>query len=87
MMRSALAVLFLMLGVAQAQSDRKTFEVASIHLNSHCNELGPNRGASSPTQLTLECADLRDLILVAYGVYADGPKQPGRFRMQVTGGP
>ena len=36
----------------------------------------------------MECADLRDLILTAYGIYASGADPAaGRFRMQVVGGP
>ncbi len=36
----------------------------------------------------MQCADLRDLILTAYGIYGNGANPvPGSFRMQVVGGP
>jgi uncharacterized protein (TIGR03435 family) len=45
-------------------------------------------GRSMPGRIDISCADLRDLILTAYGIYADGANPaPGSFRMQVVGGP
>jgi uncharacterized protein (TIGR03435 family) len=35
----------------------------------------------------MECADLRDLILTAYGIYGNGANSASGFRMQVVGGP
>jgi uncharacterized protein (TIGR03435 family) len=43
---------------------------------------------STPGRIDLECADLRDLILTAYGIYGNGANPAsGSFRMQVVGGP
>ena len=65
------------------------FEAASIKPNAGCG--GPGRGSGgrpSPGRVTLECAELRDLILTAYGIYANGDSaNPRGFRMQVLGGP
>jgi len=73
---------------ACAQTSRPAFEVASVKLNTHCDPNGPSGGQSTPGRVDLECADLRDLILTAYGIYANGANPaPGSFRMQVVGGP
>lgn len=70
------------------QSARPTFEVASIRLNTQCSPGGRSSGASIPGRVALQCADLRDLILTAYGIYGDGANPAsGSFRMQVIGGP
>src|ERR1700721_1521545 len=65
------------------------FEVASIKPNQGCG--GPGRGSggkTSPGRMTLECAQLRDLILTAYGIYANGNSaDPRGFRMPILGGP
>jgi len=75
-------------GWASAQISRPGFEVASIKLNARCDTGGPSGGRSTPGRMALECADLRDLILTAYGIYGDGANPaPGSFRMQVVGGP
>src|SRR6478672_44584 len=76
-------------GWASAQSSRPAFEVASVKLNTHCNPYDSRGGgSSSPGRLAMECADLRDLILTAYGIYGNGPNPAsGSFRMQVAGGP
>jgi uncharacterized protein (TIGR03435 family) len=37
--------------------------------------------------MTLECAELRDLILTAYGIYGNGSSDQRSFRMPVLGGP
>ncbi len=71
-----------------AQGPRSTFEVASIKLNTRCDPNGPTGGRSTPGQIYQQCADLRDMILTAYGIYAEGATPvPGSFRMQVNGGP
>jgi uncharacterized protein (TIGR03435 family) len=71
-----------------AQMSRPAFEVASIKLNAHCDIGGPSGGKSSPGRMVLECTDLRDLILTAYGIYGDtASPAPASFRMQVVGGP
>jgi uncharacterized protein (TIGR03435 family) len=73
---------------ACAQTSRPAFEVASVKLNTHCDPNGPSGGTSTPGRIALECADLRDLILTAYGIFGDGANPaPGSFRMQVVGGP
>ncbi len=68
---------------------RSEFEVTAIKPNNQCG--GPGRGsggAASPGRMTLGCAELRDLILTAYGIYADGhTANPKGFRMQILGGP
>ena len=76
-------------GSASTQVSRPAFEVTSVKVNTHCDEGGGRSGgASSPGRVVLGCADLRDLILTAYGIYADGANlAPGSFRMQVVGGP
>jgi uncharacterized protein (TIGR03435 family) len=78
------------LGIAQTNlPPRPAFEVTAIKQNNRCG--GPGRGsggAPSPGRMTLECAQLRDLILTAYGIYANGgTPNPSSFRMQVLGGP
>jgi uncharacterized protein (TIGR03435 family) len=66
----------------------QTFDVATIKLNPQCNELGPSRGARAPGQIAMECADLRDLIVTAYGVFPNGSASlAGSYRTQVIGGP
>src|SRR5262249_5337341 len=73
---------------ACAQISRPTFEVASVRLNTRCDTGGPSGGMSTPDRIVLACADLRDLILTAYGIYGNGPNSAsGSFRMQVVGGP
>jgi uncharacterized protein (TIGR03435 family) len=74
---------------AQSLPTDQAFEVASIKPNPTCG--GPGRGSggmASPGRMTLECAQLRDLILTAYGIYANGgSSDPRSFRMLVLGGP
>jgi uncharacterized protein (TIGR03435 family) len=73
---------------APAQAPRAAFEVVSVKLNTKCDPNGMSGGRATPGEFYQQCADLRDLILTAYGIYGDGPNpQPGSFRMQVTGGP
>jgi uncharacterized protein (TIGR03435 family) len=73
---------------ACAQVSRPAFDVASVKLNTHCDPSGPSGGRSTPGRIALQCADLRDLILTAYGIYGNGANPvPGSFRMQVVGGP
>jgi uncharacterized protein (TIGR03435 family) len=70
------------------QTSRPAFEVASVKLNTHCDTGGASGGMSTPGRIALECADLRDLILTAYGIYGNGANPAsGSFRMQVVGGP
>jgi uncharacterized protein (TIGR03435 family) len=71
------------------QNARPAFEVATIKPNTRCDiGGGPSSGMSSPGRIAIECADLRDLILTAYGIYENGANPPtGSFRMQVVGGP
>ena len=68
---------------AQSLQADQTFEVTSIKLNQGCGGSGRSGGQSSPGRMALECAQLRDLILTAYGIYANGASP----RMQVLGGP
>jgi uncharacterized protein (TIGR03435 family) len=73
---------------AQAQTSRPAFDVASVRVNTKCDAGGRSGGGSTPGQILLECADLRDLILTAYGIYGNGPNpDSGSFRIQVVGGP
>ena len=65
---------------------RLEFEAAAIKLNKSCAVGGRSGGRTSPGRITLECADLRDLILTAYEIYG-GQASPSSFRMQVLGGP
>ncbi len=68
-----------------AQS-RPRFEAAVIKLNRDCARGGRSGGMTTPGRITLECAELRDLILAAYEIYG-GSATPASFRMQVLGGP
>lgn len=72
-----------------AQAPRPAFEVASIKLDTHCDPVdGRSRGTTTAGRIVMECADLRDLILTAYGIYGSGANPAsGSFRMQVVGGP
>jgi uncharacterized protein (TIGR03435 family) len=76
-------------GILAQQAGRPQFEVTAVKLNTGCG--GPGRGsggASSPGRVTLECAELRDLILTAYAIYGNGANSgPRSFRMPVLGGP
>ncbi|HWE50624.1 MAG TPA: TIGR03435 family protein [Bryobacteraceae bacterium] len=74
---------------AQMPDARPVFEVASVKRSSGCGVPGgPGRGRSSPGRVTLECAQLRDLILTAYGINADGKTQNSKaFLMQIEGSP
>ena len=75
-------------GWVSAQISRPAFDVTSVKLNTHCAPNGPGGGRSAPGRIDLECADLRDLILTAYGIYGNGANPAsGSFRMQVVGGP
>jgi|SRR5579871_1980857 len=75
--------------VGYGQAPRPAFEVATIRVNPHCEGgAALNRGMTTPGRIAMECADLRDLILAAYVIFADGANPtPGSFRMQVSGGP
>jgi uncharacterized protein (TIGR03435 family) len=87
-LKRCLITLTLTAALAPAQISRPAFDVASIKLNTHCDASGPSGGTSTPGRIAMECADLRDLILTAYGIYGNGANPaPGSFRMQVTGGP
>ncbi len=63
------------------------FEAVSIKPNPNCDPFGPSRGMSGQGQFATECADLRDLILAAHGIYANGSANASDFRTQVVGGP
>lgn len=89
MNRMVRVIVFIGLVAAQMSAAPPAFEVASIKPNLGCG--GPGRGSGgrpSPGRITLECAQLRDLIVTAYGIYANGSSaNPRGFRMQVLGGP
>jgi uncharacterized protein (TIGR03435 family) len=72
-----------------AQTPRPAFDVATIKVNPRCDvDGGRSGGRSAPGRIDLQCADLRDLILTAYGIYGNGANPAsGSFRMQVVGGP
>src|SRR5947209_6311949 len=84
---TALAAVIGMLDVtrspAQSRQPDQAFEVTSIKPNQGCGGAGRGSGgATSPGRMTLECAQLRDLILTAYGIYANGSNSnPRGFRM------
>jgi len=83
-----LAIIIVIVAAAQgsfAQS-RPRFEAATIRLNKSCAMGGRSGGMTTPGRITLECADLRDLILTAYEIYGDHAN-PASFRMPVLGGP
>jgi len=84
-----LAEVLFIAGSASAQIPRSAFDVASIKLNTRCDTGGGRSGgASTPGRVAVECGDLRDLILTAYGIYENGANPAsGSFRMQVVGGP
>src|ERR1019366_6588453 len=74
---------------AQSLQTDPAFEVTSVKTNQGCRGAGRGSGGTtSPGRMTLECAELRDLILTAHGIYANGSSpDPRGFRMQVLGGP
>src|ERR1700722_8901539 len=74
---------------AQSPETRPSFEVTSVKLSSGCGlPGGPGRGRNTPGRVTLECAQLRDLIRSAYGINANGKTQDQKaFLMQVEEGP
>jgi uncharacterized protein (TIGR03435 family) len=65
---------------------RPAFEAAAIKLNRNCAMGARSGGMTSPGRITVECGELRDLILTAYEIYG-GKANPASFRMQVLGGP
>ena len=67
-------------GRNQPQADQ-AFEVTSIKPSAGCGGGGRGGGsAASPGRMALECAELRDLILTAYGIYANaGDPNPRSF--------
>lgn len=73
-------------GIFAQPGPRPEFEAAAIKLNRSCAIGGPSGGMTSPGRITLECAELRDLILTAYEIYG-GHANPASFRMPVLGGP
>jgi uncharacterized protein (TIGR03435 family) len=89
-LRRLIAVATIIIGTVPgslAQSvSRPEFEAAAIKPNNRCSPGRGGGGMTSPGRMTLECAQLRDLILTAYGIYG-GSSNPGSFRMQVLGGP
>jgi uncharacterized protein (TIGR03435 family) len=75
-------------GISAQLATRPAFEVAAIKPNAGCGGPGRSGGLTSPGRMTLECAELRDLILTAYGIYGNGgTANPRSFRIQVLGGP
>jgi uncharacterized protein (TIGR03435 family) len=87
-MRVAIAIIAIAAaqgGFAQS-GPRPAFEAAAIKLNKSCAIGGRSGGMTFPGRITLECAELRDLILTAYEIYGDHAN-PASFRMQVLGGP
>jgi len=78
------------LAVAAAFSQtppRPGFEVASIKPNKGCGD-GPDGAAPSPGRLSLPCVSLRDLIVSAYGEFADGSTVSARIKKSdILGGP
>jgi len=85
-----IAIVIIVIAAAQGLLAQSTpqpeFEAASIKLNKNCAMGGRSGGMTSPGRITLECAELRDLILTAYEIYG-GNAKPASFRMQVLGGP
>jgi len=81
-------LLFALFAISAQSQTRPAFDVASIKVNTTCDAGGRSGGGSTPGRIVLECADLRDLILTAYGIYGNGPNpDSGSFRIQVVGGP
>jgi uncharacterized protein (TIGR03435 family) len=68
----------------RAQEPRPSFEVASVKLNSRCQE-GERNVRPSPGRLSLSCVPLRILVRMAYSGFAGGSNVPKRI--EVTGGP
>src|SRR5579862_1321269 len=69
---------------AQSPGAGPAFEVASVKLNTHCQN-GTYPGGTSPATLTLSCVSLRGLIRGAYGAFV-GENMNSR-RIEVLGGP
>jgi uncharacterized protein (TIGR03435 family) len=85
----ATCIFFAAHGIIAQSVSRPEFEVSAIKPNNGCGAPGRGSGGlTSPGRMTLECAQLRDLILTAYGIYANGSSpDPRGFRIQVLGGP
>jgi uncharacterized protein (TIGR03435 family) len=70
-------------------AQRPSFEVASIKPNPGCEKNpppGPGTFTPSPDRVEIPCTNLKTLIMIAYGTYADGVTiDPQRLHME--GGP
>jgi uncharacterized protein (TIGR03435 family) len=65
---------------------RPTFEVAAIKPTAGCGNGFGGSGGPDPGRLHLPCAQLRVLVQIAYGMFADGATQ-SPVRIEVLGGP
>jgi uncharacterized protein (TIGR03435 family) len=70
--------------LAQSALTRPTFEVASIRLDTSCDN-GGGPGGISPGRVGLKCVTLRALIRTAYGAFVG--TTPSSRRTEVVGGP
>ena len=73
-------------GFAQTTPARPQFEVASLKLNTACNNRSGGEQPPTPGRLHLACITLKDLIQLAYGFLGDG-KTFNRQRLDVLGLP
>jgi len=83
-----MAVLLVLPAAAQTNVPRPAFEAATVKPNPNCTggRGGGGSGMPAPGRLNATCLAARDLIQIAYGMFADGETQ-NPHRPQVFDGP
>jgi hypothetical protein len=84
--RTFVAVLLVLPAAAQTAAPRPAFEAATVKANPNCSGGRGGGGMPAPGRLNATCLAARDLIQIAYGMFADGLKQ-SPHRPQVFDGP
>ena len=84
--RTFVAVLLVLPAAAQTAAPRPAFEAATVKANPNCSGGRGGGGMPAPGRLNATCLAARDLIQIAYGMFADGLKH-SPHRPQVFDGP